>query len=331
MYVIYHCHPDTPYAAVAAAIHLGRIQSEGSPDLREVAALPAFRGIEPGRIVFLGRDGSGNQVCALAIPGDPGVISRVLDGIAAILDPGGPGVKLVDASPQRWSTVSGGPGHLAVAFLSPVRRVRAHFSRLRGLVQAVKKELQPIEPPGRVTGPSGGAEPAEPSTSGGVFQLPLVFYHCYGSAHSSVVASAIHVGLLPQDRTPTPGEIAGLEHFDRLPHHLIGLPIHIGRDESGHEVYIVGLGGERRALKRAAGCLVTLMGFPRDTLMMFDALTAAGLFTRIGGFLSRRLGLVRLGRPLCIAELRRDYPRFVRVVREAKATLRAARLDSFRS
>ncbi|MGB3963216.1 MAG: DUF3189 family protein, partial [Tepidanaerobacteraceae bacterium] len=33
-----------------------------------------------------------------------------------------------------------------------------------------------------------------------------IFYCCYGSAHSSVVAASIHLGLLPSDRVPTSRE-----------------------------------------------------------------------------------------------------------------------------
>jgi hypothetical protein len=29
-----------------------------------------------------------------------------------------------------------------------------------------------------------------------------IIYHCYGGTHSSVIAAAIHLGLLPEDRVP---------------------------------------------------------------------------------------------------------------------------------
>ncbi|HCX78095.1 MAG TPA: hypothetical protein DG577_01645, partial [Firmicutes bacterium] len=41
-----------------------------------------------------------------------------------------------------------------------------------------------------------------------------MIYHCYGGAHSSVTAAAVHVGLLARDKTPSRLELVSLPYFD---------------------------------------------------------------------------------------------------------------------
>ena len=57
-----------------------------------------------------------------------------------------------------------------------------------------------------------------------------IIYSCYGGAHSSVVASAIHLGYLPMNRIPTEDEILSIPYYDQSPKELRGTPIYIGTD-----------------------------------------------------------------------------------------------------
>ena len=45
--------------------------------------------------------------------------------------------------------------------------------------------------------------------------MKKIIYSCYGGAHSSIVASAIHIGYLPINRIPTTEEISNTPYYDQ--------------------------------------------------------------------------------------------------------------------
>lgn len=148
-----------------------------------------------------------------------------------------------------------------------------------------------------------------------------VIYYCYGSAHSSVISAAIHLGLLPSDRIPSAQEIMATPYFDRTDSREIGTCFFVGRDEDGREVYIMGMGPGREVVKRAILSVLKVFGIDTREFALVDALPSAGLLVRTGGILSRRLGLVRLGRPLVVRGIQRNYWAFCDFVRSTKESL----------
>ncbi len=145
-----------------------------------------------------------------------------------------------------------------------------------------------------------------------------VIYHCFGSAHSSVIASAIHTGLLPVDRIPSKEEILTLPYYDQTQREQIGNPFYVGRDEFGSEVYILGLANHKDVGVRAILSILKIYNIPSNQLVIADSLKEINTLTRIGGFMSRRLGLIKLGRPLTIKGIQMGYYKFVRLVKEVK-------------
>lgn len=148
-----------------------------------------------------------------------------------------------------------------------------------------------------------------------------VVYHCYGSAHSSVTAAAIHVGLLPRDRCPTPAELLAVPRFDRTLTRELGTPFFIGQDQAGREVYALGRGRAAKFVVNCVESLKELAGLPPLEILMVNALPRASLVTAVGGTLSRGLGLVWLGRPLATWGIRRGYARLVELVEETEHLL----------
>jgi hypothetical protein len=55
-----------------------------------------------------------------------------------------------------------------------------------------------------------------------------------------------------------------------------------------------------------------------DELVFVDTLHCVSLKMRLGGYLSRRWGLITLGRPLVIQGTREAFPQIVELVREVK-------------
>lgn len=148
-----------------------------------------------------------------------------------------------------------------------------------------------------------------------------VIYHCYGQAHSSVTAANIHLGHLPRHRRATLAEICRQPCFDRTLQHQLGTPQLMGIDEWGNPVYVVGLAGGRRTLERAVADFLRLQGVAEGEFLLVNALQHAGLPMRIGGYASRRLGLIWPGRPLSAIGVWVKYRRFVALVEAVRNRL----------
>ncbi|MGB9813135.1 MAG: DUF3189 family protein [Thermovenabulum sp.] len=145
-----------------------------------------------------------------------------------------------------------------------------------------------------------------------------IFYYCYGSAHSSVIAAAIHVGYLPKDRIPKDEEFLKIPYFDKTDNYEIGTPFLMGKDEYGNEVYIIGMTNEREMIKKTIISFLKESGIDLNQIHMVDTLHLVNLKTKIGGLLSRRFKLVNVGRPLTIRGIQEKYFDFVNLVMKVK-------------
>ena len=141
-----------------------------------------------------------------------------------------------------------------------------------------------------------------------------IFYHCYGSSHSSVVAAAIHCGYLPKDRIPTTTELLNTPHYDRTMTRDLGTPFLIGRDPLGYEVYILGRKSAAQLIENLIPSVLKYYGYPPQKILLVNALERLHLLTTVGGTLSRGLGLITIGRPLTIWGIKMSYFNFVELV-----------------
>ncbi|AZR72760.1 hypothetical protein BBF96_04745 [Anoxybacter fermentans] len=149
-----------------------------------------------------------------------------------------------------------------------------------------------------------------------------IFYYCYGSAHSSVLAAALHTGMLSIDRLPSIQEIVNLPHYDKTENSEIGTPFFYGYDEMDNEVYIIGMGAGKEVVLNSIKSLLKDCGIPGTSYVFINTLSKVNWWTRIGGFLSRALGLVSLGRPLTVYGLKKTYFEFVKMVVKAKRDIK---------
>ncbi len=145
-----------------------------------------------------------------------------------------------------------------------------------------------------------------------------IFYCCYGSTHSSVVAASIHLGLLPVERIPTSNEIKRLPYYDKIETSEIGTPFYMGKDEFNSEIFILGMANHRKIIKKAILSFLEHSGLDLQDLLMIDTLKNVNMITKVGGFFSRRLGLVSIGRPLTIIGIQQKYESFTSLVNNVK-------------
>ncbi|MEW6769880.1 MAG: DUF3189 family protein [Bacillota bacterium] len=134
-----------------------------------------------------------------------------------------------------------------------------------------------------------------------------IIYHCYGGTHSSVLAAALHTGVIaPHGQLPRSSRLLGLPFLDTQDGNDHGQLRFFGRDENGHRVYVLG----RR--RDAAALTLVLNGpageEPAREIILVNAMSCVPLLLRVGGYISRRLKLTWLGRPLVFCGLRRGYP-----------------------
>ena len=146
----------------------------------------------------------------------------------------------------------------------------------------------------------------------------IVLYHCYGAAHSSVLSAAIHLGLLAEDRVPGIKEIREIPFFDRKKSEEIGIPFFYGYDKRGNKIYIQGMGGSDKIVIGLLQDIMELYGIPEREVLLVNALENVNILVRIGGFLSRRLGLIFPGRVISIIGLQLANPKFLATVLRVK-------------
>lgn len=143
----------------------------------------------------------------------------------------------------------------------------------------------------------------------------LIFYCCYGRAHSSVVAAAIHLEILSPG---TPRDIVKLQHFDQATAEDLGVPKLIGTDPDGNQIFILGRGAAGALVEEAIKSIFSLAGIDAHDILFVDLQPHLNFCTRLGGFLSRRLGFVYLGRRLAALGIWRALKRIKECVQQAK-------------
>ena len=144
-----------------------------------------------------------------------------------------------------------------------------------------------------------------------------IIYHCFGGAHSSVVAAAIHLGQLRTDTLPGNDDLMGLTLFDRQTKDGHGLLHFLGFDERGKQVYCLGCRNAGTTVEQVLLQVGEMFGV-REELFFVDTLHCVTFNMRIGGYLSRRWQLIRLGRPLVLDGTRKAFPALVKLVEKVK-------------
>ena len=155
------------------------------------------------------------------------------------------------------------------------------------------------------------------SSPGGIMAGKKIIYHCYGGAHSSVTAAAIHLGQLRGEKVPTSEELMALTLFDRQTKEGHGKLHFFGFDEKGDEVYSVGCRNVGESVAKLLAKLKEILS-AGDELIFIDTLHCVNLKMRIGGYISRRLGLIKIGRPIVLRGTRDAYFKLVKLVQQVK-------------
>ncbi|MGE5582633.1 MAG: DUF3189 family protein [Bacillota bacterium] len=144
-----------------------------------------------------------------------------------------------------------------------------------------------------------------------------IFYYCFARSHSSVIAGHIHLGNLPLERLPSIKEIINAPGFDQSTVKEVGIPYFLGKDPQGREIYIIGFGSKQQLALQTIGFVLEGSNHQHDWRFI-NTLDKIGYLTKIGGFLSRSMGIVVLGRYLAARGIQKNYWRLVELVEKTK-------------
>ncbi len=131
-----------------------------------------------------------------------------------------------------------------------------------------------------------------------------IIYHCYGGSHSSVMAAALHLGLIPKDRIPNENELMTIPYYDKTTKTDFGSIRFMGIDDFKNEVYVLG--------KKSMG-VAAILGHSDDVLVV-NCMNRVNLAMKLGGFSSRRMGVVSLGRPVLVRGSQKAFLELVNLV-----------------
>lgn len=135
----------------------------------------------------------------------------------------------------------------------------------------------------------------------------------------------MYLRKLDEGRRPSLEELLSLNLFDRVEPRDFGRLIPVGRDEFGNDVYVLGCGRNREIVIRTLKGFSRLLGDNPDDFLLADVYPLINWVMRVGGFASRVLRLVALGRPVVAAGTLLAYPRLAGLARETRRRVEAYR------
>ena len=146
----------------------------------------------------------------------------------------------------------------------------------------------------------------------------IIVYHCYGGAHSSVTAAAVHLGWLPAERIPESDEIRSIPYFDRPRAKDHGRLQFMGKDEFNNDIYAIGRRNNSQVIDNIVRGLAEIFKIPKDRLLLVNVMPYVNWKMVVGGFTSRKLGLTVVGRPIIISGIKFSYWKIVSMVNRVK-------------
>lgn len=145
-----------------------------------------------------------------------------------------------------------------------------------------------------------------------------IVYYDYGGSHTSILAGLIHTGRLDPNLIPEGHDLMQLPFFDKTTPDQFGCLHHLGQDSQGNQIFALGTRYSRSG--PALQGISDLMGISQDFCYV-DTMPHVSTTLRLGGWLSRSMGLPQLGRPLVFAGARDSYPGLVSLVEQVRVQI----------
>mgnify|MGYP001196744512 CR=1 FL=1 len=144
-----------------------------------------------------------------------------------------------------------------------------------------------------------------------------IIYHCFGGAHSSVTAAAIHLGWLATSKKPTFEELLQIPYFEVQIGADHGIFRYMGEDEKQNKVFILGRRNLKDNFEKLTYGLAKIYGRKEDFLLI-DTMPYVNWKMVIGGSLSRGLEAPKLGRKIVLQGVQDSFFKYVAFVEQIK-------------
>ncbi|WP_432408799.1 DUF3189 family protein [Wukongibacter sp. M2B1] len=148
-----------------------------------------------------------------------------------------------------------------------------------------------------------------------------IVYHCATGCHSSSTAAAMHLDLLPIDTKPSYHDLINVPFYDELEETDRGRLILRGTDIKGNKIYTL----SRKYIPHLVLPVVcdTWKAFNQSEkdLMLINTQPGVNGFMKFGGYLSRRLKLTKVGKPIVAKATLYSYNYIANIVKDTKDLL----------
>ena len=152
----------------------------------------------------------------------------------------------------------------------------------------------------------------------------IIVYHDFGGTHSTALAAAIHLGIVGKNgaESVSADELVNrVPYFDQVPGYCKGTVMHVGKESTGHEVYILGRRKDAELAINAVLSACRFIGQCEAEFMFVDVSKRVNWLMRIGGFLSRGLRMIQLGRPIVVKGTQIAYPSIAQLVEKTRRSI----------
>lgn len=150
-----------------------------------------------------------------------------------------------------------------------------------------------------------------------------IIYYCHTGAHTALVAAAVHLGILPFDRTVSSKQLCALPFYNKIKIKQLGTPLYIGQDVQGNHVYSLGVGYEPEIPETAIKSFMETMNIPNNYLLV-STLPAVNRYILTGSFISVT-GMRWLGQQLTTFGIRKNYNNITDIVVKSMQKLSKSR------
>lgn len=148
----------------------------------------------------------------------------------------------------------------------------------------------------------------------------IYIYHDFGGTHTTSMAAAYHLNMLPTNRILTEEEILHIPYFNKLKKSDAGRFIFHGLDKDGNPVYTLGRRSSKIVVPSLKNfCHLLDEQFKIDEKIVFSNTSPTVPFAMtMGGFFSRGLKIDFIGVPLLVTGAKQSCLNIFKLVENTK-------------